>query len=822
MVAASLTGRPYRKRFQSSRVPVYSTRHVLLTRTEGRYVTARRGPVSSQTPPRAVRRGAPPAVAGGGMRGKAPGANRARWRRVVLVVGGLLAVLLIAAWVIYGGGEREGPGVVHPIGWPQEAIAQRAGRQRQAVASLRSSEAPQPTKQILFGDLHVHSTFSADAFVISLPVNSGEGAHPPADACDFARFCSALDFFAMTDHAEALTPRHWQETKDSVRQCNAVAGDPNNPDLVAFVGYEWTQVGRSPDEHYGHKNVIFRDLEESRLPKRPIAAGGLAAAAMRGRAGLSLATLAYIPIKDFSQRKRYLDLMVFSRDAAAVEDCPEGVDSSALPADCRERAATPEVLFGKLDQLGHEAIVIPHGTTWGFYTPHGYTWDKQLTAGMRDPSRQFLIEVFSGHGNSEEYRPWRGMTGSSDLLRGVCPEPTADYEPCCWRAGELVRARCGALPEAECEQRVATARTDYLVAGAGGKYALEGSKPSDWQGCGQCTDCFNPSFAYRPGGSAQYILAKGDFTDPAKPYHERFGFMASSDNHTARPGTGYKEFERRKMTEATGPRSKDWAELILGEDRPLAATSRRLDLSRFYELPPFKLLDIERQSSFFLTGGLVAVHSEGRHRGAIWEGLQRKEVYGTSGDRILLWFDLLNGPDGPRPMGSVVEMAGPPRFTVRAVGASAQQDGCPSFVGQELTGERLQFICKGQCYNPGDTRRAITRIEVVRIRPQVRPDEPVDALIEDPWKRLACPPGSPTCTVSFTDPEVAPGGREVIYYVRAIQEPTLAVNAANLRCDPEGTCDPCFGDYRTPYDDDCLAPNEERAWSSPIFVDFAG
>ena len=95
-----------------------------------------------------------------------------------------------------------------------------------------------PAKQILFGDFHVHTTFSFDAFLANLPIGGGPGTHPPADACDFARFCSALDFWSINDHAENLTEDLWRKTVDSVRECNAVAGDPADPDLVTYLGSE--------------------------------------------------------------------------------------------------------------------------------------------------------------------------------------------------------------------------------------------------------------------------------------------------------------------------------------------------------------------------------------------------------------------------------------------------------------------------------------------------------------------------------------------------------------------------------------------------------
>jgi len=99
---------------------------------------------------------------------------------------------------------------------------------------------------------------------------------------------------------------------------------------------------------------------------------------------------------------------------------------------------------------------------------------------------------------------------------------------------------------------------------------------------------------------------------------------------------------------------------------------------------------------------------------------------------------------------------------VRAVGSFAQQPGCPEHVTGALSPETLERICRGERYNPSDTRRPITRVEVVRIRPQAAPGGDVAGLVEDPWRV----------------PRGAPG----------------------------------------PADDDCTAPSEERAWSSPIFV----
>lgn len=716
-------------------------------------------------------------------------------------------------------GESPGPGTIEGKAVPAEVVAARAKQQEAAAAALAdSAHAAAPSDQILFGDLHVHSTWSADAFMMSLPLMQGEGVHPVADACDFARYCSALDFWSITDHAESITPKRWRETIDTIRRCQAVAGDERAPDLVSFLGWEWTQIGLTAEEHYGHRNVILKNLGDDDIPRRPVAASAFTGQVMRDKLPFTVRYL--LPDLDLAHRGRYLDFLEFWQETRDADECPTGVDVKQVTGDCMDFAKNPAELFEKLREWNVEATVIPHGTAWGLYTPPGYFLDKSLKGAQHDEDRQRLVEVYSGHGNSEEYRSWREATVDPQG-RLVCPQPTKDYEPCCWRAGEIIRSRCEDPSSPECEERVQDARHNYLAAGASGRLTVSGADVAAWGACGQCLDCFDPAFEFRPGGSVQYALALTDFSDPDRLRRFHLGFIASSDNHSARPGTGYKEFDRPEMTEAFGPRSPFWRERTrpLGDPVP---QSEAIDPknNRFQR---YQILDFERGSSFFYTGGLVAVHAAERTRDAIWDALQSRDVYATSGERILLWFDLVRGAKPVATMGANVDWSGTPRFRVRALGSFEQRPGCPDFAKEGLEASRLAKLCGGECYNPGEKRRAITRVEVVRIRPQVRPGEPIAGLIDDPWKVLPCAGGAAGCTAEFEDPDFAAGSRDALYYVRAIQEPTPAVNAGGLRCrrDADGKCvevSPCYGDWRTPASDDCLSPNEERAWSSPIYL----
>lgn len=730
-------------------------------------------------------------------------------------------ILVATAFLFIGcgsGGDRLNNAIEGPA-HSTETLTSRTAATSTATAALADAagqERDLAPKQILFGDLHVHTTYSPDAFTLALPVMGGQGAHTLSDACDFARYCSSLDFFSHNDHAEALIPEHWEETRKAVRACNARANDPANQDLMVFAGWEWTQVGLTPETHWGHKNVIFLGQEDDELPARAINSRPYGADIGLFMSVRQAGLARYVDPGNWGQ---YKDLEWMIDRIIDVPECPRDVDSRELPADCHENAPTPKDLYRKLDEWGFDSLVIPHGTAWGSYTPPLTSWDKTLTNEMHDPEKVRLVEIMSGHGNSEEYRSFRNFSEGEDGTLS-CPAPTAGFLPCCWRAGEIQRDRCGDIPEAECAALVVDAQQKAMRASVTPSFIFPDTTPEDWLDCDQCRDCFKPSFNYRPTESVQYAMAlsSSEETDEnGDPLRFRWGFIGSTDDHTSRPGTGYKQYARKKMTFAPGMQNDFMSPR---ESLPMDDPNRAMALP-----PDIRNMDAERVTSFTYPGGIVAVHAPSRTREDVWGALKGREVYGTSGPKILLWFDLLNGPDGPVPMGGAAKMTSTPRFEVRAAGAFIQKPGCPGTSVAGLSPERLEALCAGECDHPSDVRHAITAIEVVRIRPRTDPSERPEDLIEDPWKRVACTPSADGCTAVFEDTDFADSGRDVLYYARAIQEATPAINGDLLRTtfDTEGNAlsvEPCYGDYRTSMDDDCLAPANERAWSSPIYIDF--
>lgn len=121
--------------------------------------------------------------------------------------------------------------------------------------------------------------------------------------------------------------------------------------------------------------------------------------------------------------------------------------------------------------------------------------------------------------------------------------------------------------------------------------------------------------------SVQYALGQWRTAPASEREGYRLGILCSTDDHEARPGSVHED-----------PNGIQWQ----------------------------------------ANGGLVAVHAVANDRASIWEALRQRRVYGTSGPRILLWFDVRTDR-GSGPMGSLLQSVRGPTLTMRARGA----DGVP-------------------------------------------------------------------------------------------------------------------------------------------------
>ena len=362
--------------------------------------------------------------------------------------------------------------------------------------------------------------------------------------------------------------------------------------------------------------------------------------------------------------------------------------------------------------------------------------------------------------------------------------------------------------EIECEQRAAQMRNRFVKeheqgAGGMGPQSVIQVDENEWLDSGQIRGVFLPAYNYRAMHSVQAGLAMRNLDDPESPLYFRWGFIGSTDTHDGRPAVGTSKESVPAVSEMAEPMQ------FLGPSKKFADAS---GIERFGQIARF--------SSFRNGGGLAAVHAEGRSREAIWAAFKRREIYATSGERILLWFNHVSKENRTQAMGSELFQSENPQFEVRAAGDFHQLPGCPNYSLEALGQEKVQAYCNNECYHPSEKRKQIEKIEVVRIRPQQSKNEFIGDLIEDPWKVIDCSPDSTVCKAEFSDPEFAVDKRDTIYYVRALQKPSPAINAGNLqtRFNQEG--DPveitlCTAESGCP-----IEPIAERAWSSPIYIHF--
>ena len=232
--------------------------------------------------------------------------------------------------------------------------------------------------------------------------------------------------------------------------------------------------------------------------------------------------------------------------------------------------------------------------------------------------------------------------------------------------------------------------------------------------------------------------------------------------------------------------------------------------------PQRRVAGATRNDRFLLfsnPGGLVGLWSEQNTRDSLFDAMQRREAFGTSGPRIRpRFFGSWDFPAATCESAGVVARGYvdgvamgsdlPPRHSASAPTfiATAERDpGTPGRPGGKL--QRIQIV-KGWVGDDGSFQQAI-----YDVAGHADNGADVDAATCGPRG-----PGADSLCATWTDPDFDPH-RHALYYSRVVENPSCRWNAWQ--------CLELTPDERPPSCDAPTVPRviQERAWTSPIWYD---
>ena len=624
---------------------------------------------------------------------------------------GCLAVLAMA------GCEREPATDAAP---PKAAVAQQT-----SATDIRSD----PLRQAYFGELHLHTAYSLDAYIFGNTMNDPFVAYRFAQGEEVTlpngvkkRIRKPLDFAAVTDHAEALGEYELCTNASSAQYnspvCTGIRGGDLRPFGAVFAGLAKTPAKRMADL-CGEDGKLCRDAIESPWKRTQ------QAAAQNYKPGKFTTFVAW----EFSANAPEGKFGMMHRNVIFRSD--------KVPHPFSAFDGTGEDLHTYLEKncTGDcKVLTIPHNSN--------YYWGR-LYWGKNSDGTEWTQEGLERRARMDRLVEIMQIKGNSECQTGI---GTTDEE-CNF---ETVFQKC---------------------------------KP------GQQGGCNNEDAFVRTG------LKKGLQVEAERGVNPfKHGIIGSTDTHNGTPSdTAEDDFAGHAANNDGTP------EFRLGLKPNPAAAAAGVSAA-------------DDPTKFFNPGAIAGVWAEANTREAIWDALERKETFGTSGTRTKI--RLMGGFDFPPDLG------GRPDWVKVGYETGVPQGGdlkaapagkAPTFVAWALRDPdsaplaRLQII-KG--WTDGKQTREMTYDVACSDggKPDSKshrcPDNGATVNLDD--CSISTDKGASELVATWSDPDFKPGER-AFYYARVLENPVCRWSMYDAK------------HAGLAYPKELPKTVKERAWSSPIW-----